>query len=395
MPTPVGSWDLIACNGSGNTLANLTRHQGTSLTYVRNGVPEAQFTLSHDDPECATILTALEQGGSTVPTTGAGVGVPLLKAYRTNRDGSKSLRFHGYLASISEESGTDASSATFTFRGPLGLLLGDGQNGGDFIDPGALDQTTWTATDAGQIARDLCRSTNLIDNVNGILQASKNRDRTYLPGQNRGQALIDLTNVLDGFDFEITPQEYGFFTSVVPRPAIGILNVYAAQGSDRPAAKFEYGPDTLANCSAMHRQTLPPVTRSIGLGANGLYAGINDPNLAKYGAWRTLVNSPDVSDQQTLTDKAYALLRPNPIKTIDFTPDPRLAPLPWDDYWIGDTVRFYANRGALVEGPLSVRVNQIRVVIDPDTGLESAEIPDPVTGDEERVLRAGLQTEAV
>lgn len=390
MAQPVGLWDLIACDGSGNTLANLTRHQGTSFTYVRNGVPECQFTLSHDDAECATILTALARG--------TGGGVPTLKAYRTGRDGAKTLRFNGYLATISEESGVDASSATFTFRGPFGRYMGAPYFSGSSA---ALIPRVYTNTDAGVIAKDLIDWANTylfgVHNIappittTGTIQTTKARDRTYASGTDIGNAIVNLTSVLDGFDFEVAPLINSGVT-------LGQLNIYASMGSDKPAAKFEYGPTTLANCSAIHRQTINPINYVFVLGAGNLYGYARDPNSwDQYQAWGVAESQSDVSEQATLDDKANALLRPNPIKTIDFTPEPSVdsCPLPWDDYWIGDTVRFYANRGALVEGPLSVRVNQIRVVIDPDTGLESAEIPDPVTDDEERVLKASLQTEVV
>jgi hypothetical protein len=139
------------------------------------------------------------------------------------------------------------------------------------------------------------------------------------------------------------------------------------------------------------------------LGANGAVSYSNvvqqaakdSASRAKYGTWEGQISASDASEQQTLDDKANALLRPNPIKTIDFTPDPKLGPMPFDDYYVGDTVYFYANRNALVEGPTPVRVNAFTVVIDPDTGLEAAEIPNPETPDEESTIRASLLTEVV
>lgn len=46
-------------------------------------------------------------------------------------------------------------------------------------------------------------------------------------------------------------------------------------------------------------------------------------------------------------------------------------------------------------GPIPVRINQITVAIDPDTGLETDAIPDPLTPGEEQALRASLQTEVI
>ena len=382
-----GSWDFVVCDGSGNTLDNLIHHQGTSLTFTRNGVPECQLSLSHDDPECATILTAMAQG--------AGGGMPTLKGYRLEADGVKRLRFNGYLATISEESGTEASTATFTFRGPFGRYMSTGSGASTVL----LSAAVYTATDAGQIAKSLLDywNTNALAlngftipvATTGTIEPTVNRDRTYPILTDIGQAVVDLTAVLDGFDFEVAPVDQG--------GTLGVFNVYAKQGQDKLAAKFEYGPATLANCSAMHRQTQSPQN---GIEVRGnpttMWAdAIDIASAHKYGYYVNVTTATDVSVQATLAEKANALLRSNPVKTIDFTPDPRLAPSPWDDYWIGDRVQFYANRGALVEGPLSVRVNQINIVIDPDTGLESSEIPNPLTPDEESTIRASLKTEVV
>ena len=528
-----GQWILVAADGSGATLTELTTYGGLSLTFTRNGVPECQFSLSHDDDACASILTAL--------AAGTGGGVPTLKAYRTDSTGTKVLRFNGYLATISEESGTDASTATFTFRGPFGRLLGEGSDRGRFT--GA--STVFAAVDAGVIAKALIDTVNSVAHTGvvttGSITATKTRDRAY-QFANAGEAVTNLTAVLDGFDFEVVPVESVTTTAAegvsIPNPSFitdtsgwtvgtgslsrvttaadydtspgggawatggvqagmkatitgtftggvtyrisarvksdgtaqvtpylypagsstpaatgtlvnlttafqtvsvdytpgsntsglefhlitsglsgsptvyvdtvtfdlpyapgitqGQFTVYAAQGSARPGAKFEYGQGTIANCAALHRQTVPPVNSVTIIGANGLTSTkVDTASKAKYGFFPVQQQFTDVAEQATIDDKANALLRPNPVKTLDFTPDPRLAPAPWDDYWIGDTVYFYANRGALVEGPAPVRVNQITVAIDPDTGLEAAAIPDPLSPDDERTIRASLQTEVV
>ncbi len=102
----------------------------------------------------------------------------------------------------------------------------------------------------------------------------------------------------------------------------------------------------------------------------------------------------DVQSQPLLTQKANGLLRPNPIKTISFTPDLGLdnCPKPYDDFWLGDTVHFYGRRGAFSEDH-AVRVNAITVVVD-ENGLETAEVPDPTTPYQDATLRASLSTEA-
>jgi hypothetical protein len=97
----------------------------------------------------------------------------------------------------------------------------------------------------------------------------------------------------------------------------------------------------------------------------------------------------DVSEQATLDDKAQALLRPDPIKVVAFTPDPTLAPLPWDDYWLGDTVSFFGRRGAFVED-VTARINKITVVID-DEGNEAAAVEQPGTDGD--TITSGVEVE--
>ena len=56
-------------------------------------------------------------------------------------------------------------------------------------------------------------------------------------------------------------------------------------------------------------------------------------------------------------------------------------PLPFDNFWLGDTVPFYGNRYAFQES-LNVRVNELAIVID-ENGNETSNIPDPHSGGSE------------
>jgi hypothetical protein len=105
---------------------------------------------------------------------------------------------------------------------------------------------------------------------------------------------------------------------------IGQLVVYAAQGSDRTSTvQFQYGPGTLANCRSVNRQTEPPINTARVIGANGLVGLKTDAgSIATYGEMWVQESASDVSEQTTLDDKAQALLRPDPIKVVSFTPDP-------------------------------------------------------------------------
>jgi hypothetical protein len=106
-----------------------------------------------------------------------------------------------------------------------------------------------------------------------------------------------------------------------------------------------------------------------------------------------LQSASDVVEQATLDDKARALIRPKPLKTIQFSPELALESCPrfFDDYGLGDTVNFYGLRGAFSES-VSVRVNAVTVVVD-EQGFETTSIPDATDPESDRVARALLQVE--
>lgn len=358
---------FLLARPNGDNLIELRTARGRQLNFKRNGVPEANMSIAHEDTAAGILFDVLRNEG-----------IPRLKGYRTNRDGSQQLRFAGYLAPF-EETLDESSNIALTFRGAFGRLVGDGEGSGRFT----TDFVTYIA-DAGQIGVNLINAyASNAGLVVGTIEATKTRERTY-EFANVGQAIIDLTTPLDGFDFEVAPLDGG--------SDYGTFNVYARQGSE-VAATFEYGEDTLANVRSVRRTTMHPINVTRVLGADGLVGEDADAtSRAKYGdCWRQ-ISATDVREQSILDDKAYALLRPNPIEVVQFTPDPALAPLPWDDYWIGDTVGFNGRRAAFLTSQRT-RVNEIGIVVDDDSGEEVMEIPDPTDPDEERVLRAEMTVE--
>jgi hypothetical protein len=359
----VPNWSFLLADHAGSNLAELSTATGRSLTFTRNGVAEARMTISHDDEAAALLLNELVNG------------TPLLRAYR---DGV--LRFHGYLAPFSEDLEED-TKLNLVFRDPMGRLLGDGQARGRFVS------ATFSGTDAGQIAVALiaaAQAGGTAGIATGSIETTKTRDRTY-ENANAGEAIIALTQVLDGFDFDVTPIEY---TAGI----IGQFNVYASQGTSQPDARFEYGPDTLRNVRKVTRQMQPPINVARVLGSNGLSAVKTDAtSISVHGPWESQESLADVSEQATLNDRAQAMLRPNWVRVVSFTPEPVLAPAPWDDYWLGDTVSFYGWRGAFEESTTS-RISKITVVID-DEGNESSEVEDP--GFAGARLESRVETEVV
>lgn len=372
------SWTWQLCDASGTPLGELATATGRSIAYKRNQFSEATCSLSHEDDMASILLAALAVSGP-----------PTLRAIRFPAGSTTGVqRFGGYLA-VSADELAEQATLSLTFRSPFGRLVGDGQGSGRYT--AAL--APFPATDQGAIAKSLIDTTNT-DGATGLTTASsyaatKTRDRTY-QYQNVGQAVMDLSALLDGFDFDET-----WDTAT----GIALFNMYAQQGSDRSSTvQFNYGPQTLSNVSQVSRTVSPPWNRITVLGANGLSSVYNGDGAsqAQYGLWPVLQSATDVLEQATLDDKARALYRPRPVKTMSFTPElgageGEACPKPWDDWWIGDTVKFYGRRGAFSES-VNVRINAATIAID-DNGMETSEVPDPTDPEADAVARALLQVE--
>ena len=376
---------FVLADPTGNDLAELTTAAGKAGRYKRNWYSEWAMTISHEDDAAYEFFNCLKY-----------TGIPTLKAWRKAGGASAfTLVFHGWMAPFTEEL-EESCALNLVFRSPFARTLGEGENRGRFTDAFIA---TDGAFDAGRIGHALAVGAEggvvfNPDPVNtnqsgtrlsqGNREITKDRVRTY-EYANRGEAVVNLTNVLDGFDFA---ERF-----VADEDPMAYLDIYATMGSDRPGVKFEYGEGTLANVRAIHRETHPPINVARVIG-NGVVGEVTDSaSILKYGAWWVQYQASDVTEQATVDDKAYALLRPNPIRTVSFVPDPRLAPVPWDDYWLGDTVRVYGNRGAFTE-EATVRVNEIGVVVD-ENGVEAAEIADPSDPALDAKMRAFLATEEV
>jgi len=368
-------WTWLLADAAGNALCELTTAAGKQIVFKRNTLSEATCTISHEDEAASLLWTALMN-----------TGVPTLRCYRRGANDTIAVdRFNGYLAPFAEDA-EEQATLSLVFRSPFGRLIGDGSTSGRFLVP---ELAPFVAVDAGQIAKALIDAANA-DSFTGLATTgaiipSKIRNRTYPLGQNIGQAVINLTNVLDGFDFVETPVDGGGTT-------LAALSIAPSMGVDRPDVRFEYGADTLANVRKVSRTVAPPVNVAMVIGANGLTSVKTDEaSIAVYGKWPTLISQTDVTEQATLDDKAWALLRPKPTRVIQFTPDPALAPLPWDDYVLGDTCRFFARRGALAED-VAVKINAFSVVIGTE-GEESFAIADPLTPDGAATLQSSLSVE--
>lgn len=351
----MATWQWVLADDAGAQLCDLDV-PGRFLTFARNAAPEATCSLHHDEEAAWYLSRALRNG------------IPRLLCYR---DGI--LRFRGVLDTAAEDL-SDAATLTPTFRGPFARLVSGGNVGARYT--GA--ERTFTQEDQGTIAWTLISEANATTPtgiVLGAIEPTVPRDRTY-QRKAIGEAIVELSQVQGGFDFSVEPVDYDD-----PSGADGAFYVYAEQGQFVEEAIFEYGHGTLGNVSQVRRTTTPPVNRVVVLGANGLVGERSDqPSIDRYGEYCLQVSATDVVEQATLDAKAEASLRPDPVRVVSFTPDPDLAPQPWDDYWLGDTLSFVARRGfrdqgeSAFEEALEPRLNGLKVGVSDDGQAETHEL---------------------
>lgn len=159
-------------------------------------------------------------------------------------------------------------------------------------------------TDAGQIAATLIEETQ--DQTNGdfgttigTIEETMPRDRTY-ENDNIMESIINLTNVINGFDFEFTPYN--------------VFNVYETLGSDRTdSIIFKHG-FNMQNVT-IDEDFVTPINRAIVLGEQNneddLVRIVRDNTASQdvYKLREDTVPTREVSEQETLEEKGDSMLR--------------------------------------------------------------------------------------
>lgn len=328
-----------------------------------------------------------QEDAATVFYSALAETIPTLLAYRLDDGTNTPLKFAGGLMPYQEEASADASQLDLTFEAPPAFPLAsriedayETNDGTAVADGGSL-----ISVDAGTLAGTLiARQDSLSDTFisMGTIEATTSRQASYAL-KNVWDAIQENTGQKTdgGFDLKITPLDPADNDGDLAK-----LDIVATLGSDvSDTVRFEYGVGTLANCLSVSRQWAPPVNR-VTVTVTKQQAYPDDPDAGKlvaatvedtdsqtkYGLYAYAENVPSVIDNADLTDRATALLKPDPVQTITFEPDPNApnCPQPWKDYWLGDMVSIRA-----VEGGLAIdtteRVVAIEIDIDED-GNETA-----------------------
>ena len=197
--------------------------------------------------------------------------------------------------------------------------------------------------DAGQIAWDLIDDTQNdsggyggLGITAGTIATTMNRDRTYY-NQNIGEAIVNLANVISGFDFEITDDKE--------------FNVYTVKGEDKSEdVVFNLG----INVKEMDikEDFITPVNRAIILGEATDEDELqrvereNTDFMKTYRLREQLLSEMDITDLATLQNKGDALLRKYQLPLITLTMNILESSAPnVTDFALGDLIRVVAQKG--------------------------------------------------
>lgn len=326
-------WSFIVTDRAGVSRAEFAP-RGTKLTHRINGGHELAFTFPTLDAGAAEMLA----------------GSRAVKAYR---DGI--LRFFGI---INEPRTTDPDWLSVKCLSP-----GDHYLPRRFLDA----NREFTSLDAGVIARTLIddenattRSFTYLDPM-GTLDTTVTLSLVFEAGKSIGEIVRELATNNDAFWFREEPLEKN------PNGYMTRLHITAAPGIDAtPEAIFEYGRNTRGNLESVRTETLLPRNRIIARGSRAsgeqLVATVEDTTSQdEYGILEHAVSFGDVQDIDHLQALAAGELRPNPI--VSYTAEPLsdaddadlFVPSPWSNFEAGDTVKFYADHGALqVDGTIEI-----------------------------------------
>lgn len=196
------SWTFVLCDHEGTALGDLAKARNRKLTYTRNAAHQVEFDLDIDDDRASDLVDELKT-----------LGIPRLQCYR---DGV--LRAHAFWQPMTEQGvadqGAGAGPMHCTFRGPFAKYE-------NFY---TSQSVTITAADAGGLALGLIKAADAASSQparlkGGDIETTVDRDRIFEHKQ-IAEAIQELTNVDDGFDFDerltiLPSDEIVFYTNLV------------------------------------------------------------------------------------------------------------------------------------------------------------------------------------
>lgn len=341
MPQNLDSkYQFLIQNASGQTLLDATGYaKNRQFTLARNRAGEASFAIDYYSLESLCRTTGVH------PRSILGVGINQLLIKRRDVP-----LFGGQIAYYEGALERDNNEIVVKALGWFELLK----------DRYTSALVTYTGIDAGLIAWDLIDDTQMLTNgsfgiTQGTIQTSVNRTRTY-EYKNIKEAIIQLSEVLSGFDFEITWDKK--------------FNVYYPnQGATRTEFKFIYpGNIKQARVISDASQLVNKVTvRGQGYGLAQVITNREDTTTqASYKLRQAIADYSDVVEVATLEQLGDEMIRikRDPVTSLELTLDGNLEPY-IGAYAIGDRVPVEIKDTQLYDNLTgSYRIDEIGVTID-------------------------------
>lgn len=330
-----GDWHYLPDNG----LWNLT---GRTFTRRLSGNHEAQFTLSHDQPEIAGIEEEISD----------------LWVFRNGR-----TLFRGRVASSSDTCDGTTATATFTatdYRAMFNRRL--------IFD---ADTKTWTNTDQGTVAWNLVNQTQSKTGGGlGIVRGSQQTTGTlispaYEAGATVAESIDSMSTSSNAFNWDVTPKT-GTTTQT--------FDLWTPRGTDRQRV-VQYPGDIASYTRQVDPSTFANALRATGgqdtsnvdlapLAVTSTTIG-TDPA----GRWDAAFADTDIKTAALLSSRAQAQLAAGqnvtPAWVVTLDPDS------WgglDDIDIGDPIILRVKSGFRLDVTETLRVLELQVALDDESG---------------------------
>lgn len=223
---------------------------------------------------------------------------------------------------------------------------------------------SYTATDAGQIAWGAITQTQNETNgslgvTQGNIETTIARNRNYPQDKNIRDLLIELSEVIGGFDFNFTWDKK--------------FNIFEKQGGKKNGLVFQYPGNILE--ITQPRDGTQMINQVLGRGNGNGEVQFNTTrndlgSQGKYTLRQHIMDRPDISELETLEEHADEMNRifSQPVKVPSILLDGNQKPA-LGKYWIGDTINVIAPNYQSFSNMKNVRIDEIQVNIDVD-GVE-------------------------
>jgi len=323
-------YTLIIKDKNGNKINEITNHQGFSYNFELNRAGSCDIKPNINFGGKFTMANLYPYQS-------------YLDIYRHNVK-----VWGGFLNKISGDVGPVTGDMTLNFAGYLKLL--------EKMYIGPLGET-YTGIDQGTILWTMLNNYQLLPNGDfgitcGDVTTGIVRDRTYSAFKNIYDAFIEMTEVINGCDIEITAEK--------------IFNSYAHKGH-RLLHVFEYGKNINNFSFSINGDTIQNYCVAVGSGEDTdlLYSPAhNIQSQEKYGLLQGIIQKSDVNIVDTLTEYAQSSVKENgePVSIFSLnavvTNDPPLM-----GYLVGDEIRCIVKKG-WVDFDTYKRIKKISVNVD-------------------------------